>query len=318
MEYQALVSLLSKSVPAERITLSAPMSAHTTLRLGGPADVLVQPHTAEEVRHALLAAKECGVPVTILGNGSNVLVRDGGIRGMVLLIASGFDAVSEPAPTEDGRFTLTAQCGALLTKLSNAAASASLKGLEFAAGIPGTVGGAVFMNAGAYGGEMKDVVTQVTVCGRDGRVSSYTNEEMQLGYRRSLLSHQPEPGVVTSVTVTLEKGDEEDIRARMRDFNARRREKQPVTLPSCGSTFKRPEGYFAGTLIDQCGLKGCRVGGASVSTLHAGFLVNDQQGTAGDYLALMAEVQRIVYERTGVTLEPEVRILGEDHPANLI
>lgn len=318
MEYEALVSLLRQTFSKKQIALSAPMSEHTTLRLGGPADVLVKPHTAQEVRAALLAAKEHGVPVTVIGNGSNVLVRDGGIRGMVLLIADGFDAVSDPVLTGDGRYAITAQGGATLTKLSNAAANASLKGLEFAAGIPGTVGGAVFMNAGAYGGEMKDAVTQVVVCGRDGRVSSYSNEEMQFGYRRSTLSHQALPGIVTSVTVALEEGDEDIIRAAMREFNARRREKQPITLPSCGSTFKRPEGHFAGTLIEQCGLKGHRVGGASVSALHAGFLVNDRQGTASDYLTLMADVQRIVYEKTGVTLEPEVRIIGEDRPANLI
>ena len=312
MDIATLTARLRQSFSQEQIIPSAPMSRYTTLRLGGPADVLAVPHTQDQVRDALLAAGECGVPVTILGNGSNVLVRDGGIRGMVLLIADGFDAVSEPVPTGDGRYLLTAQGGAALTKLSNAAANASLKGLEFAAGIPGTVGGAAFMNAGAYGGEMKDVVTQVTVCDRDGTIHTYSNEEMAFGYRRSLLTRQANPGVVTSMTVALEKGDEGEIRAAMRDFNARRRQKQPITLPSCGSTFKRPEGYFAGTLIDQCGLKGHRVGGASVSTLHAGFLVNDQQGTAADYLALMADVQRIVYEKTGVTLEPEVRIIGED------
>ncbi|MBR5546996.1 MAG: UDP-N-acetylmuramate dehydrogenase [Clostridia bacterium] len=311
---EQLLKTLGESIPKKQIMEFAPMSRYTTLRLGGPAEVLCEAGSAEEIRAALMAAHALEVPVTLLGNGSNLLVRDGGIRGLVIHIGDGFSRISDPIPLPDGRFALTAQGGATLTKLSNAAADAGLKGLEFAAGIPGTVGGAVYMNAGAYGGEMKDVVTHVTACEADGRNVSYTHEEMQFGYRHSVLIDTGRPIAVTSVTVALEKGDEDTIRTAMREFNARRREKQPVTLPSCGSTFKRPEGYFAGTLIDQCGLKGLRVGGASVSTLHAGFLVNDQQGTAADYLALIAQVQKIVLEKTGVTLEPEVRIIGEDAP----
>ena len=168
------------------------------------------------------------------------------------------------------------------------------------------------MNAGAYGGEMKDVITHVTACLPDGRTVSYSNEEMAFGYRKSKINQQPEPIAITSVTVALRPADEETVRATMREFSARRREKQPLTLPSCGSTFKRPEGRFAGTLIEECGLKGFRVGGCSVSTLHAGFLVNDQQGCASDYLSLIAQVQKAVYEKSGVRLEPEVRIWGED------
>ncbi len=312
---EQLLKTLGESIPKKQIMEYAPMSRYTTLRLGGPAEVLCEVTSAEEIRAALAAANALNVPVTLLGNGSNLLVKDGGIRGLVIHIGDGFNQISDPIPLPDGRFALTAQGGATLTKLSNAAADAGLTGLEFAAGIPGTVGGAVYMNAGAYGGEMKNVVTHVTACEADGRNVSYNNEEMAFGYRRSALIDMGRPVAVTSVTVALEKGDEDTIRTAMREFNARRREKQPVTLPSCGSTFKRPEGHFAGTLIDQCGLKGLRVGGASVSTLHAGFLVNDQQGTAADYLALMAEVQRIVWEKTGVQLEPEVRIIGEDAPA---
>ena len=312
---ESLLKALLESIPKKQIIEFAPMSRYTTLKLGGPADVLCEVCSADEIRSALTAAKTLDVPVTLLGNGSNLLVKDGGIRGLVIHIGDGFSQVSGPIPLMDGRFALTAQGGATLTKLSNAAADAGLTGLEFAAGIPGTVGGAVYMNAGAYGGEMKDVVTNVTACEMDGRTVSYTNEEMAFGYRRSALINAGRPIAVTSVTVALEKGDEDTIRTAMREFNARRREKQPITLPSCGSTFKRPEGHFAGTLIDQCGLKGLRVGGASVSTLHAGFLVNDQQGTAADYLALIAEVQHIVLEKTGVKLEPEVRIIGEDAPA---
>lgn len=250
--------------------------------------------------------------VRVLGNGSNLLIRDGGVRGLVLQLGELFSEVSDPVPLPDGRVALTAQGGATLQKLCNAAADHALSGLEFASGIPGTVGGAAYMNAGAYGGEMKDVITHVTACLPDGRTVAYSNEEMDFGYRKSKINQQPEPIAITSVTVALTPGDEETVRATMREFSARRREKQPLTLPSCGSTFKRPEGRFAGTLIEECGLKGCRVGGCSVSTLHAGFLVNDQQGSACDYLSLIAQVQKTVYEKTGVRLEPEVRIWGED------
>ncbi len=312
---QALRDRLCQGMAKKQVTLCAPMSRYTTLRLGGPADVLCEPAAAAEIAWALACARELGAPVTVIGNGSNLLVRDGGVRGLVLRVADSFSRVSDAVPLGDGRYALTAQGGAPLIKLANAAANAGLTGLEFAGGIPGTVGGAVFMNAGAYGGEMKDVVTNVTARGRDGRAMAYAAEELRFGYRASALSQCAEPPVVTSVTVALPKGDEETIRATMREFSARRREKQPLALPSCGSTFKRPPGRFAGTLIDECGLKGLRVGGASVSTLHAGFLVNDANGTAADYLALIARVREAVYNKTGVTLEPEVRIIGEDAPA---
>ena len=310
-----LLARLKDSIPKKQMTEFAPMSRYTTLRLGGPADVLVEAAGGEQIAAALKAAHALEVPVTILGNGSNLLVRDGGIRGLVIHVGEGFSQVSEPVPLGDGRYALTAQGGATLTKLANAAADHGLCGLEFAGGIPGTVGGAVFMNAGAYGGEMKDVVSCVTAVEEDGSSVAFTGEEMEFGYRKSRLNQQSRPVAVTSVTVCLKPGDKETIRATMREFNARRREKQPITLPSCGSTFKRPEGLFAGTLIDECGLKGTRVGGASVSTLHAGFLVNDQEGTAADYLALIALVQRVVLEKKGVLLQPEVRIIGEDAPA---
>lgn len=298
-----------------RVVSGAPMSRYTTLRLGGPAELLCEPGTAEEIAWALKCAREAGAPVTVIGNGSNLLVRDGGVRGLVVRVADAFSRVSAPVPLGDGRYALTAQGGAALIALSNAAADEGLAGMEFASGIPGTVGGAAFMNAGAYGGEMKDAVTTVTACTLDGRGVAYAGDELGFGYRRSAMSQSAEPPVITSVTIALRPGDPDTIRATMREFSARRREKQPLALPSCGSTFKRPPGQFAGTLIDRCGLKGLRVGGASVSTLHAGFLVNDQNGTAADYLALIARVQRAVYEQTGVKLEPEVRIIGEDAPA---
>ncbi len=309
-----LLKRLKQSIPKKQIIENAPMSRYTTLRLGGPAEVLVEIAQASELSAALQAANALHIPVTLLGNGSNVLVRDGGLRGLVIHIGELFSQVSGPAPLPDGQFAITAQGGATLTKLSNAAADHGLSGLEFASGIPGTVGGAVYMNAGAYGGEMKDVVSRVTAMDAEGNTVAFSGEEMDFAYRHSRLMGDGWMAV-SSVTVTLKPGDPDIIRAAMREFNARRREKQPVTLPSCGSTFKRPEGHFAGTLIDQCGLKGARVGGASVSTLHAGFLLNDQQGTAADYLALIAHVQKTVFDQTGVRLEPEVRIIGEDAPA---
>ncbi len=316
MDEQTRMELLERlrlAVPKKQITENAPMSRYTTLKIGGPAEVLVEIASAEQLSASLSAAKALGVSVTLLGNGSNLLVRDGGLRGLVVHIGELFSQVTDPVPLMDGRFAITAQGGATLVKLSNAAAGHGLCGLEFASGIPGTVGGAVYMNAGAYGGEMKDVVTRVTVVDAEGKTASFSGEEMRFAYRHSRLM---EEGLlaVSSVTVALTPGDEDVIRAAMREFGARRREKQPVTLPSCGSTFKRPVGQFAGTLIDQCGLKGLRVGGASVSTLHAGFLVNDGEGTAADYLALIAKVQKCVFDKTGVTLEPEVRIIGEDAP----
>ena len=219
----------------------------------------------------------------------------------------------------DGSFSKQgAQAGASLQKLSKAAADHSLTGLEFAAGIPGTVGGAAYMNAGAYGGELKDVVTLVTAMEQSGKTVAYTPAELQMSYRHSRFSDEAVPSAILSVTVALHPGDLETIRATIREFAARRREKQPLSVPGCGSTFKRPEGQFAGTLIDNAGLKGLRIGGASVSTLHAGFLVNDENGTAADYLALIAAVQKAVQEDSGVWLEPEVRILGEDAPVSLL
>ncbi len=312
----ALKEELATLVEKKSLLVAAPMSEHTTLRLGGPAELLCEVVSEEQLSRVLALAKRREVPVTLIGNGSNLLVKDGGIQGLVIRIGDKLGRVSDPLLLPDGRYRLTAQGGAALVKLSNRAADSALAGLEFAAGIPGTVGGAVCMNAGAYGGEMKDVVASVTAYDMDGNMHTFSGAEMDFGYRHSRLSE--ERMAVTSVSCELEKGDEETIRTAMREFSAKRREKQPLTLPSCGSTFKRPEGQFAGTLIQSCGLKGFRIGGASVSQLHAGFLVNDQQGTAGDYLALIAHVQRTVFEKTGVRLEPEVRILGEDAPITAV
>ncbi len=312
----ALLDRLRPIVGRRALTLDAPMSRYTTLGLGGPAEVLCEVSDAQALPAILRAAAELTVPVTLLGNGSNVLVRDGGLPGLTLRFGEHFARIDKPSPLPDGRFAITAQAGATLARLANAAADASLAGLEFASGIPGTVGGALAMNAGAYGGEMKDVVVSVTCMSLTGDIMHHTNADMAFGYRKSRLNDPAlPPEIALSATFALTPGDGDAIRVTMREFNARRREKQPVTLPCCGSTFKRPHGGFAGTMIEQSGLKGLRVGGASVSTLHAGFLVNDRGGTAADYLALIETVRNAVHAQTGVWLEPEVRILGVDAPA---
>lgn len=284
----------------------ADMRLFTTLKLGGKADWLAFPRSGEETAELFREAEEAGIPVTVIGHGSNLLVLDGGIRGLVIRIEKNMREIRR----EGNR--LTAQAGAMLGSVAAAAAEAGLTGLEFASGIPGTIGGGVTMNAGAYGGEMKDVTVRVKGIRLDGSPVDLTGEEMRFGYRRSAVT---ELGfVVTEVTLELQPGDPAAIRARMAELNAMRAEKQPLDVPSAGSTFKRPEGYFAAALIDQCGLKGYSVGGAQVSQKHAGFLINTGS-SSGDYLELVRTVQRIVQERAGVLLEPEIKIIGEQGEA---
>ena len=283
--------------------VNEPMSAHTTLKLGGPADYMVFPRDGEEIAAMFREAAENGVPVTVIGHGSNLLVLDGGIRGLVICIGKNMRKI-----TREGN-SLKAQAGAMLGSAALEAAEAGLTGLEFASGIPGTVGGGVTMNAGAYDGEMAQVVTEVRGIRPDGTAVCLSREEMNFGYRHSVV--QEKDFIVTEVTFELKPGDPAMIRARMSELNAKRSEKQPLDLPSAGSTFKRPEGYYAAALIDQCGLKGYSIGGARVSEKHAGFLVNT--GTSSrDFLNLMKKVQAIVEERAGVRLEPEIRIVGTE------
>ena len=283
--------------------VNEPMSAHTTLKLGGPADYMVFPRDGEEIAAMFREAAENGVPVTVIGHGSNLLVLDGGIRGLVICIGKNMRKI-----TREGNI-LKAQAGAMLGSVALEAAEAGLTGLEFASGIPGTVGGGVTMNAGAYDGEMAQVVTEVRGIRPDGTAVCLSREEMDFSYRHSVA--QEKGFIVTEVTFELKPGDPAVIRARMSELNAKRSEKQPLDLPSAGSTFKRPEGYYAAALIDQCGLKGYSIGGARVSEKHAGFLVNT--GTSSrDFLNLMKKVQAIVEERAGVRLEPEIRITGTE------
>ena len=282
---------------------NAEMSRYTTLRLGGRADWLAFPRNGEEIAALFAEAEQAGLPVTVIGHGSNLLVLDGGIRGLVIRVEKNMHGIRR----EGNR--LTAQAGAMLGAAASAAAEAGLTGLEFASGIPGTVGGGMTMNAGAYGGELGDVTVRVNGIRPDGTPVSLTREEMQFGYRTSAVRKLN--FIVTEAVFELREGDPAEIRAKMNELNARRAEKQPLDVPSAGSTFKRPEGYFAAALIDQCGLKGYSIGGAQVSLKHAGFLVNTGSSSR-DYLELVRYVQRVVLERAGVQLEPEIRIIGTE------
>ena len=280
-----------------------PMTKHTSFHIGGPAELMAQPQSEAELQSLLLKAAEAAVPVTLVGNGSNLLVRDKGIRGLVIKLGSMLRDIKVSGNV------LTFGSGVSLAQASKKAAELGLSGMEFAVGIPGSIGGAVYMNAGAYDGEMAKVVKSVRVMDAAGKVSELSAGELDFGYRHSAL--QGSGKIVTSVTVELAAGDKQAIAEKMADFSNRRITKQPLELPSAGSMFKRPPGYFAGTLIDQTGLKGYTVGGAQVSTKHAGFVVNIGGATAADVLQLISDVQAKVFAAHGVHLEPEVLVLGE-------
>lgn len=287
----------------DRVFTEEAMSQHTTFKIGGPADYFLMPDKGEDVGRVIKICKEKEIPYFILGNGSNLLVGDGGYRGAVIQIYRNMSSV-----TVEGN-EITAQAGALLSAVAAAAKNASLTGFEFAGGIPGTIGGAVVMNAGAYGGEMKDVLTEVTVMNAEGDIFTLPTEELELGYRTSII--KTAGYIVLEAKIRLKEGDPEVIRETMKDLTIRRTTKQPLEYPSAGSTFKRPEGYFAGKLIMDSGLAGYQVGGAQVSEKHCGFVVNAGGATARDVRTLMDNVRDIVYKKYGVTLEPEVKFLGE-------
>lgn len=280
-----------------------PMKKHTTFRVGGNADLFVTPKTKEEVKSVVALCKQEGVPYYILGNGSNLLVGDKGYRGVIIQIYKEMNKIE----VDDN--TIRVQAGALLSKIGAAALEAELTGFEFASGIPGTMGGAVVMNAGAYGGEMKDILKTVTVLTPEGEILHLKNEELELGYRTSIIAKKGY--IVLEAEIALEKGSKEAIKARMDELKVQRTTKQPLEYPSAGSTFKRPEGYFAGKLIQDAGLRGFQVGGAQVSEKHCGFVINKDNATAADVLELMNQVSAIVKEKFGVELEPEVKRLGE-------
>ena len=283
-----------------RVMDDEPMGRHTTFRIGGPARRMAFPETESDLAALLDLAEREGYPYTVMGNGSNLLAPDKGLDRLVIN-TSRMDTVTVVGTG------IHALAGAALARVANAAQRAGLTGLEFAHGIPGTLGGGVCMNAGAYGGELCQVVQTVRAWFPGEGIVTLSGRECAFGYRRSLFTERP--GVVLFVELALAPGDGEAIKARMEELAAKRRASQPLELPSAGSTFKRPEGYYAGTLIDQCGLKGAQVGGAQVSEKHAGFLVNTGGATCADVLALIKKVQETVRERTGVELEPEVRVL---------
>lgn len=300
-----LADTLRAATSTAQVLEHEPMARHTTMRVGGPAEILFSPAGEGELLFAVREAKRAGAPFRIIGNGSNLLVLDGGLPGLTIRLGEAFSKISV-----DGN-QIRAQAGALLSRVAAAARDASLTGLEFASGIPGSVGGGMAMNAGAYGGQLSDVFEGCRALDPEtGIISALGPAEMALGYRESAALSRGL--IVTEAAFRLTAGDRTAIQAKMDDLSARRREKQPLNLPSAGSTFKRPEGYFAGALIEQAGLKGLRVGGACVSEKHAGFVVNDRNATARDVLDLIRLVQARVFEHSGVRLEPEVRILGEE------
>lgn len=281
-----------------------PMSRHTSFKIGGCADVFVLVQTREELKCFVKLANENSVPFCVFGNGSNVLVSDKGIRGAVVRLDGDFCSLDL---CEEG--IVKSGAGTMLSHLCQFAHGNSLSGLEFAYGIPGSVGGAMYMNAGAYGGEMKDVALECEYMSRDGEIHTVSRDELEMGYRKSFFTGKDH--IILSATFALARGDKEKIKSTMHELMGRRSDKQPLDLPSAGSVFKRPEGYFAGTLIEQCGLKGCTIGGAQVSEKHAGFIVNKGGATSEDVRQLVRHIQDTVKRETGVSLECEIRTVGE-------
>lgn len=300
---QELGKKLLSILKEEQVKKDEPMKSHTTFRVGGPAAYFVTPQTAEEVAKVIEACTQENVPYYIVGNGSNLLISDKGYEGVIIQIYKQMNQV-EVEGTQ-----IRAQAGALLSMIAKRALDAELTGFEFAAGIPGTLGGASVMNAGAYGGEMKDVLQSVTVLTDEGEVKILVKEELELGYRTSVIAKKGY--IVLEAVIELQKGEKEAIQTVMDELKEKRVTKQPLEYPSAGSTFKRPEGYFAGKLIQDAGLRGFQVGGAQVSEKHCGFVINKDQATAADVMNLMNQVSDKVYEAFGVRLEPEVKRLGE-------
>ncbi len=294
-----------RSTYHKSILVREPMRRHTSFHIGGPADILVQPENLDDIGKIKLVCFKHNIPVTTIGNGSNLLVRDGGIRGVVMKIGQGFSTIEARGER------VRAQAGASLCAVSDLANRNGLSGMEFACGIPGTVGGAVVMNAGAYGGEMKDIVSGIAIMDASGCVHSLDNAALQFGYRSSALQSRP-GDVILEAVFNLKAGAGKEERELMKNYMLQRKEKQPIQYPSAGSFFKRPKGHFAAVLIEEAGLKGYRIGDAQVSELHAGFIINRGRATAKDVTALMHHIQGKVFAYSGVNLEPEVRIIGED------
>lgn len=298
-----LKNLFSNIYSKDEVKINALMKEHINFEVGGPADILLIPSKVEQIIESIKICKENNIPYFVIGNGSNLLVKDGGIRGVVIKLTG-------LTNLEVNKEEIKADCGVMLKELSDKALENSLTGLEFACGIPGSVGGAVFMNAGAYNGEIKNVIKEAQVITSSGEIVTLSKDELELGYRTSKV--MKDNSIVINATFKLEKGNKEEIKETIDDLTQKREEKQPLEYPSAGSTFKRPEGYFAGKLIQDSGLKGYSIGGAAVSSKHSGFVINKGNATAKDILDLIAYIQEEVKKQFGVELHTEVRIIGED------
>lgn len=304
MDIEKVLEDITKKLNIKKIFKYEPMSKHTSFRVGGPADILVIPETVEEIRTLLSCIKENKYPFFIMGNGSNLVVKDKGIRAIVIKILDNFNSITV---NDD---IIEAEAGILLSKLSNVAMRNGLSGLEFASGIPGTLGGAIAMNAGAYGGQISDILLETEYMDLEGQIKTLEMEKHEFGYRKSYFSNGSY--VVLKARLKLVKCDKEEIKKEMQKLNAQRTEKQPLSFPSAGSIFKRPEGHFTGKLIQDAGLRGFTIGGAQVSEKHTGFIINKGGATAKDIINLIQYIKEKVRAISGVELETEVRIVGED------
>lgn len=300
---QNVIEKFNNLLGEERVKVNEPMKRHTTFRIGGPADYFLMPSSEKELKGIIEICKSEELPYFILGNGSNLLVSDKGYRGVIVQLYKNYGDIAVKGDE------IHASAGALLSQIAAAARNSSLTGFEFAGGIPGTLGGAVVMNAGAYGGEMKDVLKEVTVMTAEGEILTLPAEKLQMGYRTSIVKIKGY--LVLGAVIALRQGDQEAIKERMKELTEQRVSKQPLEFPSAGSTFKRPEGYFAGKLIMDAGMRGYQTGGAQVSEKHCGFVINKEDATAADVCRLIRDVQDKVKEQFGVTLETEVKFLGE-------
>ncbi len=303
MDVTKIYEIMKEFLPESQVKINEPMKNHTSFRIGGPADIMVLPANIKEVKSIIEVCRQNDIPFFVMGNGTNLLVKDEGIRGVVMKLAQNFNDANV------NKNIIRCKAGVSLSALSRIALESSLSGLEFANGIPGTVGGAVVMNAGAYGGEMADVVKKVTVVDMNGRLYEMQEEELDYSYRRCIL--QDGDRILLEVEMELVPGNYEDIKRQMEEFAACRKAKQPLNLPSAGSAFKRPPGHFAGALIEKAGLKGYRIGGAMVSDKHAGFIVNVENATFKDVISLISHVQKEVKRKFNVNLESEIKIIGD-------
>ncbi len=303
LEKEMFLELLENLVGKENIKVDEPMKRHTSFKIGGPADLLITPASVSQLGELIKLCNRQNLPIFIMGNGTNLLVSDKGIRGVVIKI---YDNLNGYTVKED---CIEAYGGILLSKLSGIALENELAGLEFASGIPGTLGGAVAMNAGAYGGEIKDVVIETEFIDKDGDIKVLRGDEHQFGYRTSFI--QKQSGIVVRSIIKLKKGDKTSIKTLIDDLTGRRKDKQPLEMPSAGSVFKRPEGYFAGKLIEDCGLRGYSIGGAQVSDKHCGFIVNTGNATSKDIMDLISHIQKTVKDKFNAELQTEIRIVGD-------